>query len=471
MAGTLECDLCVIGAGSGGLTVAAGAAQMGARVVLVEAGRMGGDCLNHGCVPSKALIAAAAHARAVRAGAAFGVGAGAPVIDWHGVRRHVQAAIDAIAPHDSQERFEGLGVTVLRSRARFVDPATVEADGTRIRARRFVVATGSRPAIPPVPGLDGVPYLTNETLFDLPEQPEHLLVLGAGPIGCEMAQAFARLGSRVTLVDIGPMLPKEDPDLVAPVRTALRGDGVDVRERVEVRAVEAGPTLVLGGRGAEERIRGSHLLVATGRRPNVEDLALEEAGIACDRNGIRVDSGLRTTNRRVYAVGDVTGGPQFTHAAAFQAGIVLRRALLRLPAKAGTAAMPRVTYTDPELAWVGLARADVEADGRLAEVLDFPFARIDRAHCEGRTDGLLRLLLGRRRKVLGVGIVGAHAGELLLPWCLALGRGLPLSALASTIAPYPTMSEISKRAAGAAFESVVYGPWMRRLVRFLSRFG
>jgi len=471
MAGTLECDLCVVGAGSGGLTVAAGAAQMGARVVLVEAGRMGGDCLNSGCVPSKALLAAAARARDARDSARFGVRTGEVVVDWQGVRRHVQGAIDAIAPHDSQERFEGLGVTVLRSRARFVDPATIEVDGTRIRARRFVLATGSRPAVPPVPGLDRVPYLTNETLFDLPERPEHLLVLGAGPIGCEMAQAFVRLGSRVTLADIGPMLPKEDPDLVAPVRTALREDGVDLHERVEVRAVEAGPTLVLGGRGAEERIRGSHLLVATGRRPNVEDLGLEDAGIEYDRTGIRVDAGLVTTNRRVFAVGDVTGGPQFTHAAAFQAGIVLRRALLRLPSKAGTAAMPRVTYTDPELAWVGEERADVAADGRLAEVLDFPFARIDRAHCEGRTDGLLRLLLGRRRKVLGVGIVGAHAGELLLPWCLALGRGLPLSALASTIAPYPTMSEISKRAAGAAYEPVVFGPWTRRLVRLLRWLG
>jgi pyruvate/2-oxoglutarate dehydrogenase complex dihydrolipoamide dehydrogenase (E3) component len=255
------------------------------------------------------------------------------------------------------------------------------------------------------------------------------------------------------------------------VRAALIADGVDVRERVEVQAVAPGPTLVLQTGGEIEQIRGSHLLVATGRRPNVEGLGLAEAGVAFDRSGIHVDAGLRTTNRKIFAIGDVTGGPQFTHAASFQAGIVLRRALLRLPAKATTSAMPRVTYTDPELAWVGEERATVAADGRLIEVLDVPFAHIDRAHCEGRSDGRLRLLLGKRRKLLGVGIVGVHAGELLMPWCLALGRGLPLSALAATIVPYPTRSEISKKAAGAAYEAVVFGPWLRRLVRLLSRFG
>lgn len=445
---------------------------MGADVVLIECGRMGGDCLNWGCVPSKALIAAAARAHHARQARRFGVEAGPVSVDWQAVRRHVQAAMAAIAPHDSQERFERLGVTVLRARAQFVDRSTLEAGDRRVRARRFVLATGSQPAVPPVPGLDEVPFLTNETLFDLPERPEHLLILGAGPIGCEMAQAFVRLGSRVTLVDIGPMLPREDPDLVRPVRAALLAEGVDLRERAEVRRVEAGPILVLGGPGGiEEEIRGTHLLVATGRRPVVEGLGLEHAGIRYDTNGIRVDAGLRTTNPRVFAVGDVTGGPQFTHAASWQAGVVLRRALLRLPAKAVTRAMPRVTYTDPELAWAGEDRAAVEADGRLCEVLDFPFVRIDRAHCEGRSEGFLRLLLGRRRKLLGVGIVGAQAGELLLPWCLTLGRGLPLSALASTIAPYPTMSEIAKRAAGAAYEPVIFGPWTRRLVRLLRVFG
>lgn len=467
-----DCDLCVVGAGAGGLTVAAGAARMGARVVLIEAGRMGGDCLNWGCVPSKALLAAAALAHEARRAGRFGVHAGEVTVDWQGVRRHVQAAIDAIAPHDSQERFEGLGVEVLRAPARFIDTSTIEAGGRRIRARRFVLATGSRPAVPPLPGLAEVPYLTNETLFQLPDRPRHLLILGAGPIGSEMAQAFARLGSRVTLVDIGPMLPKEDPELVQPVREALRSEGVDLRERAEVRRVEPGPTLVLGdANGADERVSGTHLLVATGRRPTVEGLDLEKAEVAYGPTGIRVDAGLRTTNPRVFAVGDVAGGPQFTHAASWQAGIVLRRALLRLPAKAVTRAMPRVTYTDPELAWVGEDRAGAEAEGRLAEIVDLPVAAVDRAHCEGRTEGMLRLLLGRRRKVLGVGMVAAHAGELLLPWCLLLGRGLPLSVMASTIAPYPTISEIARRAAGKAYEPLVFGPWPRRLVRLMGWLG
>ena len=360
MAEPIRTDLCVIGAGSGGLAVAAGAVQMGAKVVLIEQGKMGGDCLNYGCVPSKSLIAAGRAVHAIRTAGRFGVNGHEPAIDFLRVHDHVKGVIAAIAPHDSQERFEQLGVDVIRAHARFVGPQEVEADGRRIRARRIVVATGSSPAVPPIPGLAEVPYLTNETVFDLTEPPEHLVVIGGGPIGCELAQAYRRLGARVTVLELLSILPKDDPDAVAVVRDRLRAEGIDLRERTGVEAVARdgnGIALTLRHDGAGGRISGSHVLVAAGRRANVDGLDLEAGGIAYGAAGIKVDARLRTSNRRVYAIGDVVGGLQFTHMAAHHAGVVIRNALFRLPAKVEEHAVPWVTYTDPELAHVGLTEA------------------------------------------------------------------------------------------------------------------
>jgi pyruvate/2-oxoglutarate dehydrogenase complex dihydrolipoamide dehydrogenase (E3) component len=467
----LETDICVIGAGSGGLSVAAGSAQLGRRTVLIEEGRMGGDCLNFGCVPSKSLIAAAAAAEAMRAGAPFGIRAQEPEVDFAAVHRHVHAVIAGIAPHDSVERFEGLGVTVIRGHARFCHKDEVEAGGRRIRARRFVIATGSRAAVPPVPGLDTVPYLTNETIFDLTGRPERLLVLGAGPIGCELAQAFKRLGSAVTMVDIGPMLPRDDPELSRVVRERLLAEGVVLHERVGVDRVEPGPVLVIRSGQREERIAGTHLLVATGRRPNVEKLDLERARVAYDGKGIKVGRGLRTSNRRIYAIGDVAGGLQFTHLANHHAGLVVRNALFRLPIRASEATIPRVTFTDPELAAVGLSEAEAREQGVAHEIVRWPFAENDRARAERRTEGLLKAVIGKRGKILGAAIVGTHAGELILPWVLALERGLKISALASAVAPYPTLSEVTKRAAGSWFAPRLFSERTRRLVALLARLG
>jgi pyruvate/2-oxoglutarate dehydrogenase complex dihydrolipoamide dehydrogenase (E3) component len=468
----IKADLCVVGAGSAGLSVAAGAAQMGATVVLVERGRMGGDCLNVGCVPSKSLIAAAGAAQAVRTAGGFGVGAAEPEVDFAAVRRHVQGVIAGIAPHDSVERYEGLGVTVLREHARFTGPDEVGAGGRRVRARRFVVATGSRPAVPPVPGLAGVPHLTNETVFDLAELPRHLLVLGGGPIGCELAQAFRRLGSSVTVADLGPILPKDDPELTAVVRARLLAEGVRLRERVKVAAAETGPALVAEGEdGGRERLDGSHLLVAAGREPVVEDLGLEAAGVAFDRKGIKVDARLRTTNARVFAIGDVAGGLQFTHVAGYQAGIVIRNALFRLPSRASARALPWATYTDPELAAVGLSEATAKAQGVAHEVARWPFTDNDRARAERATEGLAKVVAGRGGRVLGAAIVGAHAGELILPWVLAVERRLKLTALAGVVAPYPTLGEAGKRAAGAYYAPRLFSGRTRWLVRQLARLG
>lgn len=471
MSEPLTPDLCVIGAGSAGLSVAAGAVQMGASVVLIERGEMGGDCLNYGCVPSKSLIAAAAAAQAMRSGGPFGVRPVEPEVDFTAVHRHVHEVIAGIAPHDSQERFEGLGVTVIREHARFTGPEEVQAGTRRIRARRFVIATGSRAAIPPVPGIEDVPYLTNETVFDLTERPRRLLVLGGGPIGCELAQAFRRLGSEVTVVDLGPIMPKDDPELVEIVRRRLLAEGLVLKERVKVAAVEPGPALVLEGGGAGERVEGTHLLVAAGRNPNVEDLGLESAGIEFDKKGVKVDKGLRTTNRRAYAIGDAAGGLQFTHLAGHHASMLVRSALFRLPIDAGKAAIPWVTYTDPELASVGMSEAAAKEGNVAHEVLRWSFHENDRARAERATEGLIKVVAGKRGRVLGAAIAGAHAGELITPWVLAIDRGLPLSALAGTVVPYPTLSEVSKRAAGSYFTPRLFTPRTRMFVRFLGRFG
>ncbi len=477
MAKRLEADICVIGGGSGGLSVAAGASQMGAKTVLVEKGRMGGDCLNYGCVPSKALLASGHAAQAVRHASAYGITAGPPAIDATGVYARVRDTIATIAPIDSVERFEGLGVTVLPAHARFTGRDEIEAGDVRIHARRFVVATGSSPFVPPIPGLDQVAYFTNETIFEAGALPAHLVIIGGGPIGIEMAQAHRQLGVAVSVLQKGAILPKDDPELADVVRRRLIAEGVDLREEVTVTAVEKTAQSVrvryAGKDGGAGEVEGSHILVAAGRRPTVGGLDLEAAGIAYTAKGIAVDARLRTTNRRVFAVGDVTGGYQFTHMAGYHAGIVIRNALFRLPAKVDTRAVPWVTYTNPELAQVGLTEA--AARQMMAEddlrILRWPYAENDRAQAEGVTDGLIKVVATKRGRVLGAGIVGAHAGETIQTWILAITQKLKVGAVASMIAPYPTLGEVNKRAAGSFYTPTLFGPRTRKLVRFLARFG
>ena len=467
-------DLCVIGAGSAGLSVAAGAVQMGASVVLIEKGAMGGDCLNVGCVPSKALLAAAERAAAMRGGAAFGVTPVEPDIDFARVQAHVAEVIAAIAPVDSVERFEGLGVTVIQAEARFTGPREVVAGGRAIRARRFVIATGSRPAAPPIPGLAGTPHLTNETLFDNRERPDHLLVIGGGPIGVEMAQAHRRLGARVTVLEAASLLGRDDPELAAILRARLEREGVSLRDGVAIERVsgKAGAiTLTLAG---GERLEGSHLLVAAGRQPVTDGLDLEAAGVAVTNRGVDVDRRLRSrTNARVFAVGDVAGGPQFTHVAGYHAGIVIQNALFRLPAKVSYDAIPAVTYCDPELAQVGLtesaARERFGADG--VQVLRWSFADNDRAQAERRTEGLIKVVTRRGGRVVGAGIVGRDAGNLLQPWIFAVSGKLKLQAIARHVAPYPTLGEVSKRAAGAYYAPRLFSGRTRWIVRLLAKLG
>jgi len=484
MVSILETDLCVVGAGSGGLTVAAGAAQMGARVVLVEKGLMGGDCLNFGCVPSKALIAAAAAADGVRRAGRFGVNGHEPEIDFAAVHGHLERVIATIAPHDSVERFEGLGVTVIRAAARFTGPAELLAGDTRVRARRFVVASGSSPAVPPIPGLEAVPFLTNESIFDLTERPAHLIVIGGGPIGAELAQAQRRLGARVSLLEMNRVLGRDDPEVTAFARRQLVADGVEIHEGIAIGAVASGSadggnaiTVTFEKDGLTTTLGGSHLLVAVGRRANVEGLGLDAAGVAHSPKGIAVDARLRSSNKRIFAVGDVAvvdglGGYQFTHLAGYHAGIVIRNALFHLPAKVDYLALPWVTFTDPEIAHVGLTEAAArEKHGDGVRALTWPFADNDRAQTERATEGLVKVVTGRRGRILGASIAGPRAGELLQPWVLAIGQGLKVGAVANMIAPYPTLGEASKRAAGSYYTPSLFGARTRKLVRFLQRFG
>ncbi len=465
--GTWTHDLIVIGAGAAGLTAAGGGARLGLRVALIERDRMGGECLNTGCVPSKALIAAARRAHLLRSGCAMGVTAGAAAVDFAGVRGHVQAAVAAIAPHDSAERFRAWGVEVIHGHARFTGRSSVEVDGRRLAAPRIVVAAGSRPAVPEIDGLRAVPYLTNETLFDLQELPRHLVILGAGAVGIEMAQAFRRLGSQVTVIDAGRPLARDDPDAAAVVLHQLAAEGVAVRGWTRVLRVAA----AAGGIQVEvtpgNAVTGSHLLVATGRTPSLDGLGLEAAGVRATAAGIAVDRRRRTSNPAITAVGDCREGPRLTHAAGYEGTLAVMNIALGLPVPADYAALPWVTYTDPELAQLGLTEAAArERPGRI-QVHRVDFADNDRAVTEASTAGFMKMVRVRGR-LAGVTIVGAGAGELLLPWSLALrGKASPWS-ISGAIVPYPTRSESSKALGFAAYEALIFGRSARGWARALA---
>ena len=470
----LDVDICVIGGGSGGLSVAAAAAAFGRRVVLIEKHKMGGDCLNYGCVPSKALIASAKRAHAMRTSGIFGIQPVEPVIDPIAVNRHVQSVIAAIAPNDSVERFQGLGVQVIQAAGRFVDGATVAAGDYLIAARRFVIATGSSPVVPPIPGLEDVAYFTNETLFDNTARPEHLIVIGGGPIGMEMAQAHRRLGSRVTVIEGAKALGKDDPELTAPLLAMLRAEGIDVREQSSAKSVQRtaiGVRVEVKGPSGTEAVDGTHLLLATGRRPNILDLNLAAAGVRFEKSGITVDRGLRTSNKKIFAIGDVAGALQFTHVANYHAGIVIRRILFRLPAKVVPGQIPWVTFTEPELAHIGLTEADAQAKSMKIRVLRWPYHENDRAQAERETEGHIKVVTDGRGRILGATILGAHAGELIQMWSLAISQGLNIRAMTGWVSPYPTLGEVNKRVAYRYYADSAGSPLLRRVIGWLAKLG
>ncbi len=475
MTEVLKPDLCVIGAGSGGLSVAAAAAMFGVPVVLIERHRMGGDCLNVGCVPSKALIAAAHRANDIRGSAPFGIVAGTPQIHFKRVHDHVHGVIGAIAPNDSVERFTSLGVRVISGEASFIDRRTVRVGNIEIQPRRFVIAAGSRPALPPVPGLDSVPFLTNETVFDLATRPEHLIVLGGGPIGVELGQAFRRLGSEVTIIEAGRVLAREDQEAAGFVVRSLEADGVTLRENAKLARIEGTAGAIRAVLDNGDVITGSHILIAAGRAPNTEALNLEAASVAHDKRGIMVNAKLKTSNSRIYAIGDcatgATEGLQFTHVANYHAGIVIRSALFRLPAKISNRAIPRVTYCDPEIASVGLSEEAARKAGTFVQVLRWPYAENDRAQAERATEGLVKIVTGKKGRILGATLAGKNAGDLLMPWVIAVQKNWSVQDMVGFVFPYPTLSEVSKRAALTHFSPMAGKPWIRRILGFLRKLG
>nr|WP_321455142.1 FAD-dependent oxidoreductase [uncultured Cohaesibacter sp.] len=491
MSETISADICVIGAGSGGLSVAAAAAVFGEKVVLLEKGKMGGDCLNTGCVPSKALIAAAKYAQSMRKANRFGISSVEPRVDFQAVHDHIEAVIRDIAPNDSVERFEGLGVTVINKAARFKDARTVITDDeeTEIKARAYVIATGSSPAMPPIEGIETIRYLTNESIFSLTEKPDRLVIIGGGPVGAELAQAHHRLGTEVILLEAQGVLSREDPECASLVVDQLRLEGVIVHEGITITSIEPGTDpegnpfgaklhVSLGsedqanaGSNNQAVIEASHLLVATGRRPNIEHLGLDEANIRYTERGIEVKPTLRTSNKRVYAIGDVTGGMQFTHVAGYHAGLVVRNILFKMGAKEDLAILPRVTFTDPELAHVGYSEEQAREKFKSVRVLRWSYGENDRAQAERETTGFIKVITNRKGTVLSASIVGANAGEIINMWALIVSQKMNIKAITSYISPYPTYSEIGRRAAISYFEDLPDRPAIRRVISVLKKFG
>ncbi len=465
-------DFAVIGGGSAGLSLAAAAAQFGEKVVLFEKAEMGGDCLNSGCIPSKSLIAAAKAAHAQRSAAQFGIAAVEPKVNYAAVMDYVSSVIKTIAPHDSQERFEKLGVKVVRTPARFTGSLSLEAAGNTYHARKIAIATGSRAAIPPIPGLQDVAYFTNQTIFKNRALPKHLIVIGGGPIGLEMAQAHRRLGSDVTVLEAFKPLAKDDPELTTIVLAALKLEGIDIRSQASIATIVQTKGIIKVTLKNGEVVSGSHLLVAAGRLPNIGTLNLEAAGVSYTSRGVTVDAKLRTSNKNIYAAGDVAGGLQFTHVAGYHAGLIIRHAMFRLPIKNRTDIIPWVTYTDPELAQIGLSEIGArQIYGDKFKVLRWTFKDNDRAQTEGKTVGLVKIVIRKNGVILGASVVGTGAGELIAPWVLAMTQGLKISAIANLVLPYPTMGEASKRAAVSHYSSLAQSPWVRRVLGILKLLG
>ena len=471
-------DICVIGAGPGGLAAAAAGAATGVPVVLIEKGRMGGQSLHGGSVPAHSLRAAGEYANALRVGPRFGVKATRSGVDFTAVRGHIRRAIEMIAPQDSPERFTGLGVHVIAGAARFMDKRTVVAGGTTIRARRFIIATGSSPILPNIPGLADTPYLTPETVFDLADCPRHLLVLGAGRTGLELAQAFRRLGAEVTVIETGMPLKREDRECTGILLEALDEEGVKLRTGIRISQVRRvlGRIQVVANSGdagspAEEVIEGSHILVAAGRRPNINDLDLDAAGVRYDEGRIIVDGRLCTSNRNICAIGDVTGGPKFANIAAHHGGLVVRNIVLQQSAAITSDAVPRVIFTDPELAQVGQLEDEARAHARQIRILRWSYRENDRAITAGAINGHAKVITDRNGDILGATIVGAHAGENIAIWALAIAQKLNISALAGLAVPYPSYAEVGKRAAITYFMRGLTSTRVRRIMGWLRRRG
>lgn len=461
-------DVIVIGGGAAGLVAAGGCALFGLKVALIEGHKMGGECLNNGCVPSKALISAARRAAEAREEKRFGVTLAAPKVDWPGVRSHIESAIAGIEHHDSVETFEEMGCEVFLGHARITGRQSVEVVGRVLTAPRIVIATGSEPFVPPIEGIDAVPYLTNENLFEIDELPGHLVIIGGGVIGMEMAQSFRRLGSEVTVIEPDEPMGRDDPDSVAVVVETMEAEGV--------RFVKGKATKVEGRAGAiavhtegGDTISGTHLLVAVGRKARVSGFGAEDIGIATGKNGFKVDARRRTSVKGIYAIGDCREGPRLTHVSGYEGSNVGLEIVTGLPTKVDFKALPWCTYTEPEVAQIGMTEAEArKAHGDKVTVVRQEFSENERSVAEGYTKGHMKMVL-KGKKVLGVSIVGKNAGELLLPFTQSITGKSSTFALGSAIIAYPTRSEISKAAAFSAWEPTVFGGLPRKYAALVAK--
>lgn len=472
----INAELAIIGAGAAGLSLASGAAQLGLDVVLIEAAEMGGDCLNFGCVPSKTLLSIAKSIYFTRNNKYIIRNSDASSIDFTQVMQSVDQVIQKISVHDSEERFTRLGVKVIRAQASFISHNELSAGDYNIKAKKIVIATGSKAFIPTINGIDIVPYLTNENIFKLKALPQHLMVIGGGPIGCEMAQAFAMLGSQVTLLEAFQILPKDDPECVAIIREKLIEAGVTLYEGAQIDAVsQVDHTQIQikfkhSKQGQTSFIVGTHLLVATGRKSCVAGLSLEKADVAFTAKGIQVDSRLRTTNKSIYAIGDVIGSLQFTHAANYHAGIVLKNIAFKIPSRLNPNEVPWVTYTYPEIAHAGyLANPKIQSED--IKEFSLSMSENDRAQAEQELNGKIKVWVNKKGKILSVTIVDVHAGELILPWIMAIQQGRTLKSFTDAVTPYPTRSELSKRVSGLFYAPKLFSDKVRRLVKLIQKVG
>lgn len=479
MSKRLTPDIAIIGAGSGGLSMAVTARAFGLDVVLIEKDKMGGDCLNTGCVPSKAMIAAAKYAHTASTASDFGIEIRDIKVDYEKLHSHIHDVIKQIEPNDSIERFEGLGVKIIQAEAHFKDEKTLIAGEYEINAFRFVIASGSSPFTPPIKGLDNVSYLTNENFFDIKQAPERLAIIGGGPIGVEMAQAQNRLGIEVHLFQKGSILPKEEPVHVQIIRNILIKEGVHLYEHVDISCINK-PTegkdnveIHYSQKGEKYCSAASHLLIATGRKPNLESLHLTNAKVDFDQKGIQVNGMMRTSNKRIYAIGDVNGLMQFTHSASAQTGIAFAHMFFRISQKFNPDLIPRVTYTHPEIAAIGIGEAQAlkHYTREKLKILTFPYNDNDRAIAERKIAGQIKVIIDKKGRILGVHIIGEQAGELIQPWASAMANRLKIGAMFKYISPYPTLSEINKRVATKAYETLPQKAVIRFIINLLKKLG
>ena len=467
-------DIGIIGGGAAGLTVASGAAQLGAKTLLIEKEpTLGGDCLHFGCVPSKTLIKSAHVYHMMKHSEAFGLPViTPPPVDFKQVAKRIQSVIDIIQKHDSEERFCSLGARVEFGEARFSDDHSIRIDRRIYSAKTWVIATGSAAAVPPIPGLDKTAYITNREIFSLESLPSSMIVLGAGPIGIEMAQAFNRLGSRVSVVDLADqILINEDPDMAGVVQETLEDEGVtfylgSAIQRVAQAGQQSKVTIQLTD-GNVRDLTAERVLVSLGRRANVTGLGLADIGVEFDAGGIKVDSRLKTSRSHIYAAGDVNGGYQFTHTAGYEGGIVVSNAVFHIPRKASYTFMPWCTYSDPELASIGMNEKRARNAGIPFKVWTESFKDNDRSLAEGEVKGKLKLLLDNKEKPIGIQIVGPRAGELINEWVALINGNVKLSSLAAAVHPYPTIGEINKKVAGSIFSPKIFSDKVKKTLKFI----